>query len=1194
MRLRRDADLVHSSPVFVARFCIFLMLLLLFGRDNLLAQVDQGTITGTVTDSTGGVIPGAEVTLSNIDTGFVLRDKADGNGVYTFSPIKIGNYIVKATAPNFATTQQDKITLHVGERATVDIALKAGSVAETVEVTTAPPLLQTGDGSTGQVISAQTIVDTPLNGRNYVFIAQLAAGIAPGNGSRGSGKGDFSANGQRSEQNNFILDGVDNNVNVVDFFNGASYNVKPPPEALAEFKVQTGAYSAEYGHSAGAVVNVSVKSGTNSIHGSVWEYIRNDAFNIHQWQDSPNVVPKYRQNQFGGTIGFPIWKNKLFFFGDAEANRIIFGETSVTTVPTALMRQGNFSQLLSSSLTGNTPIQLVQPNSGSAAQKLSCNGQNNVLCPSQINATAQKILNMYPLPNRSVNGVLTQNNYFSQRNAVDNTTQFDIRVDYNATQKDQAFVRASYSDTPGTRAPLLGPVLDGGGFGDTGTIVNLGEAIAASETHVFNPNLSNEARFGYNYGNFGFLQPNASNTGLAASIGLGGIPGGALNGGLPNVAIGGIASFGSPTFAVTNEYQNVFQILDNVTKVTGKHTIRLGLNFQHIRFSTLQPTQPRGSYGFSGKFTGVAGGPSIGGANYTGYGVADFLTNNMNTAAISNLFTSDDKRWIRAGYVQDDWKVTQRLTVNAGVRYEYAQPYEERHQNQAAFIATSIAPGAGTGIYRIPSSKRNVTLAPKFLQTLAANHITLEYTDNFFLVEPQKTNFAPRFGLAFKATDKLVLRTGYGVFFGGLESTGYYPNLGENYPFEFDSTFNSDDLYGSCNPGNCHNNGITLENGFSAVIAAGLSNAIANPTLRGSDPQVKTPYSQQFNVSTEYALTNSMSAGLAYVGSVSRHLIVFPDQSSPAALVGPNDSSSAVKGFPSIGGTAYSSYAGSANYNSLQAKLDKRFENGLSYLASYTWSHSLDNAPTPLGSRNDAGYRNAVLTGIGADYSNSPFDVRHRFTINGSYNLPFGVGRKYATRPGFLNVLVGGWTTSLTFIAQTGQPLSMNSSITTANGATSHPVLIRDPFKGGGTLDPRRTDYRDSSGSPLPCPTKVRNTVNWYNPCAFINAPAASSIPAGAKITGAAALAYLGSPRNTVYGPGYERINGSLFKDFKIFHEDTFQVRADYFNLLNTPAYGNPNGNIGGLTGGQITSNRSLGQFYPDSRFFQLAGKISF
>ncbi|GAA3765985.1 outer membrane beta-barrel protein [Terriglobus aquaticus] len=1144
------------------------------------AQVDQGTITGTVRDASGAAVSNASVTITNVDTGFTLTDKTDGSGVYTFSPVKIGNYTVRVSASGFNTSEQKNVQLHVDERAGVDMTLTPGAT-DVVTVTTEAPQLQTGDGSTGQVIEAQTIVDTPLNGRNYVFIAQLTTGIAPANGSRGQNGGDFNANGQRAEQNNFLLDGVDNNVNVVDFFNGASYSVKPPPEALAEFKVQTGAYSAEFGHSAGAVINTSVKSGTNHIHGAAWEYIRNDAFDIHEWASFGNrTVPKYRQNQFGGTLGFPILKDKLFLFGDAEANRIIFGESGTFTVPTALMRQGNFSELLNPALTGNSPVQLVQPNSGNIATPL----PNNTLLPSQIDQTALKILNLYPQPNQAIGGRTAVNNYFSSRNAVNNTTQFDIRADYNASQHDQMFVRTSYSNTPGTRTPPLGNVLDGGGFGDTGTITNLSEALAASETHIFNPNLVNEARFGYNYGHFGFLQPNGSNTGLAASLGLGGIPGGQQNGGLPNVAVSGISSFGSPTFAVTDEYQNVYQILDNVTKIAGNHSMRMGVNFQRIRFSTTQPTQSRGSYGFTGKFTAAAGAPTdkTTGIAYTGFGVADFLTNNMDTAAVSNIFTSDDVRWIRAGYFQDDWKATPNLTINIGLRYEYAQPYLERHDNQAAFIVNTLAPGAGTGFYRIPQSKSGVPLAASFLNTLAANHINLQYTNNRFLVDPQKKNFAPRFGLAYKLNDKTVIRTGYGIFYGGLESAGYYPNLGENYPFEFDSTYNSQTLYGSCNVGNCRNNGITLENGFNAAIAAGLQNSVSNPNLRGSDPFVKTPYSQQYNLALEYAINPTMSTTVSYVGSNSRHLVVFPDRNSALVLQAPGANTTPYQPFPTIGGDAYSSYEGASNYNSLQAKLDQRLRSGLSFLASYTYSHALDDAPTPLGSTGDAGYRGPNLIGLGSDYSNSPFDVRHRFALNGSYAIPYGVGRAHGNHPGILDILLGGWTNSLTFVAQTGNPFSMNLSVTGPAGAGAHPVMIRNEFAGGGTSDPQT--------KPFTCPTSTRNTNTWYNPCSFRNP---TPLAAGQTVTGLFALPYLGSPRNSAYGPGYERINGSLYKNFGLFRETTFQLRADYFNLLNTPAYGNPNANISS-GGGQITGARNLGAFTPDSRFWQFAGKINF
>lgn len=1154
------------------------------------AQVDQGTITGTVKDASGAAVANASVTVTNVDTGFSLSDKTDGSGIYTFSPLKIGNYTIKVVAPGFNTKEQENVQLHVGERAGVDVNLTAGA-SDVVNVTTEAPLLQTGDGSTGQVIEAQTIVDTPLNGRNYVFIAQLTAGVVPSNGSRGSNGGDFEANGQRAEQNNFLLDGVDNNVNVVDFFNAASYNVKPPPEALAEFKVQTGAYSAEFGHSAGAVVNVSIKSGTNKLHGSAWEYVRNDAFDIHEWANFANrTVPKYRQNQFGGTIGFPIIKDKLFLFGDAEANRIIYAESGNYTVPTALMRQGNFSELLNGAVTGNTPVQLIQPNTANIARPV----PNNTFTAAQIDATALKILNLFPAPNQALNGITTSNNYYSQRNAVNNTTQFDVRADWNATQHDQTFVRTSYSNTPGTRTAPLGGVLDGGGFGDTGTITNLSEALAFSETHVFNPNLVNEARFGYNYGHFGFLQPNGNNTGLAASVGLGGIPGGSLNGGLPRVDITGSSGFGSPSFAVTDEYQNVYQILDNVTKIVGKHSLRMGVSFQRIRFSTTQPTYPRGNYSYTGKFTSAQGSPTTGGISYAGFGLADFLTNNMYSATVSNIFTSDDVRWIRAGYVQDDWKATPNMTLNLGLRYEYAQPYLERHDNQAAFIVNTLAPGAGTGTYRIPSSKSGVALANSFTSTLAANRIGIQYTDNRFLVQPQKVNFAPRFGMAYKVNDKTVVRTGYGIFYGGLESAGYYPNLGENYPFEFDSNYNSDTLYGACTITSCRNNGITLENGFTAAIAAGLQNAVSNPNLRGSDPAVKTPYSQQYNLSAEYAINPTLSATVAYVGSNSRHLIVFPNKNASLVLAAPGTTVTNYLPYPTIGGTSYTSYEGSSNYNALQAKLDQRFHSGLSFLASYTYAHSLDDAPTPLGSTGDSGYRNPNLIGLGGDYSNSPFDVRQRFTINGSYAIPFGVGRQYGNHHGVVDLLLGGWTNSLTFVAQTGNPFTVNPSITTSAGGASYAIVARDPFAKGGTVPASRAaDLTTSTGAAYTCPTSTRTTTHWYNPCSFLNPALLGSAGNPSTATGLAALPYLGGTRNTVYGPGYERINGSLFKNFTFFREANFQLRADYFNLLNTPAYGIPNQSIGS-NGGQITSARNLGAFTPDSRFWQFAGKINF
>lgn len=1167
------------------------MCCVLFSGRQAWAQLDQGTITGVVQDNTGAIIPNAKVTLTDADTGLVLQSTADGSGIYNFSPVKIGNYSVSATAPGFQTTTQEHVHLDVQQRLNVVLVLKPGAVTQTVTVSTAPPLLQTQQGSVGQVLSTRTINDTALNGRNWVYIAQLTNGVDPSVGSRGGGKGDFEANGQRAEQNNFILDGVDNNVNVVDFLNGASFVVRPPPDALAEFKVDTSDYSAEFGHSAGAVVNASIKAGTNQIHGDLWEYFRNDVLDAKDWE--AQSVPKYRENQFGATLGFPIIPNKLFFFGDVEANRIVFGETSIETVPTALMRQGNFTELLNPTLTGaSQPIQLYQPNSGGTAT-LSCNGQNNVFCPGQIDTVAQNLLKLYPAPN--ANHGLTYNNYIVNRNSTDDTWQWDARMDYNISSKDQIFARFSYLHEPGYRPPPLGPILDGGGFSDDGNIVNLGENFAASETHIFNPNLSNEFRFGYNYGHFGFFQTNY-NTDIAASLGLGGIPYGAANGfadngGLPFVGIGGISNFGSPQFYVSNEHENVYQILDNLTKIIGNHSLKFGVDFQSVRFATLQPPFPRGTYSFNGLYTSDLG------ASFTGYGVADFLANQNNYAQLSNETTTNDTRWYRAGYAQDDWRVNTKLTVNLGLRYDFYQPYKENAGHQATYYVTGpIGPGTGSAVYQIPSESRNVPLTPAFTNLLAKDNITLQYVSNPYLIKAQKTNFAPRIGFAYQIDQATVVHGGWGIFYGGLESTGYYPNLGENYPFQFADTFPSP----NCLANNCPSNGITLENGFSNALSAGLQNFISTPALRGSDPTAKTPYTMDYNLTVEHSFTQNLVGALGYVGDSSRHLQVFPDPNNPDALVNPAINSQAYRPFPDFGGTAYTSYSGMSDYNAMQAKLQKRFANGLNFLATYTWSHSLDDAPTPLGSNGDAGYRNNNLLPIHYDYSNSPWDVRNRVTFNGLYQLPYGVGRAHLNTKGIGDLVAGGWAASLTYVDQSGTPFTVFPNISTAGGGGSRAILVSDPFASGGTPN-------TANNPGAVCAPRTKTKTNWYNPCAFANplpgslispgSPATSSTPAVPPqlVTNRTqVLAFLGGKRNQIPGPGYERINMSLFKDFSTYRAQYLEFRVDIFNVLNTPSYGDPGVTNLNPNGGEIFGPQFFQSFTPDARFFQLSAKYVF
>ena len=1036
--------------------------------------------------------------------------------------------------------------------------------------------------------------------------------MAPANGARGQKGGDFNANGQRAEQNNYIMDGVDNNVNVVDFFNGASYVVRPPPDALAEFKVQTGSYSSEFGHSAGAVINASIRSGTNQIHGALWEYIRNDAFDVREFFQGSSPVPKYRQNQFGATLGLPIIKDKLFFFGDVEANRIVFGEThSGLSVPTALERVGNFSELLNPALSGRSANDTtkINPNTGqvypASGQIFVPNATHNGLVPVPgnrldlqpgvtLDPVALKLLSLFPLPNQGVPGQ-TFSNYTSQTNTIDNTFQWDVRMDANMSSKDQAFARYSYNHEPSTHPAPLGPILDGGGFGDTGQLIYLGENFAGSETHIFTSSLTNEFRFGYNYGHYAGIHENANNTTLASSLGLGGVATAPNNSGLPFFSVAGLSNFGSPQFYATNEYENVYQILDNVTKIAGNHSFKAGVSIQRIRFSTSQPTQPRGTYNFNGTYTAQQGSAN------TGSGIADMLTNNMNTAATSNVFTSDDVRFNRAGYAQDDWKASQRLTLNYGMRYDYSTPYLERHDHQAALVPTGpyVSGGGASAEYRIPISQQNkVTIPAKFYQLLMEDNITPKFVSNRYLVEPQKTNFAPRVGFAYKATEKAVIHGGYGIFFGGLESTGYYPNFGENFPFEFDSNYNAS---GCSFNGACANNGYTLEAGLPTNIQSP-----SFPTLRGGEGKVRTPYSEQYNLTVEYGISNALVASVGYVGAVSRHLQFFPNPNGQTALT-PNgfsgytdvngDKDNPFQPFPHFNGFSFTAYDGASNYNSLQAKLEQRLSHGLSFLTTYTYAHSLDNADTPLGTTGDQGTRSLNILGLGADYGPSGFDVKHRFTLNGNYVLPFGHGQRYANGEGVADYLIGGWSTSFVFRAETGQPITIGTNgITTVGGAAVNAIRVGDPFKGGGTPN--------ASNAGITCPAKVRTVQNWYNPCAFAN-PQPDNIgyttnkySDGTRIpnsvSGQAAFAYVGSNRGQTRGPGYERADASLFKSFHTFREQALQFRADIFNVLNTPAYGNP-GNTGiGNNGGLITGARTFQSNTPDSRFFQFALKYNY
>jgi hypothetical protein len=1191
--------------------CWIVTIFLLFATLAASGQVDQGTITGTVHDSTGAAISNAQITVTDIDTGLTLQTTSNDSGVYVVSPLKIGNYQVTGTATGFQTVVRTNLHLDAQQRMGVNLTLRPGEVSTTVTVTDAPELLQTEDSGVKQVISTQTINDTPLNGRNWVYIAQLTAGVAPPFGqTRGAGEGDFVANGQRSEQNNFILDGVDNNTNLVDFLNGASYVMRPPPDALSEFQIQTSNFSAEFGHSAGAVMSASIKSGTNQIHGDVWEYVRNTSLDATQW--NALTVPTYHENQFGATMGFPIWKQHLFYFGDAEANRIAISNPNVSTVPDALMRTGDFSELLNTNFTGAPqPVYLYPPNSADSSAghpPLSCNGQVNVLCPNQIDATAQHILSLYPAPNVNLNH--NYNNLNQNIRSGDNTFQWDQRLDWNINSVDQSYVRYSYAKEVKNNGLLLGPILDGNGYGGKQDS-NLFENFMLSETHIFSTKLTNEFRFGYNWGISKYQQANADVSDIATSLGLGGVPSlGPGQYGLPLGQLSGYDSWGS--VGTNNESQNVFQILDNVTMLMGRHSLKFGVALQSLRFAYTYAPASLGQYYWSGTYT--SGTPGV---SYTGNGVADFLLNQMNGADVANAPYIGDGQWYDAGYFQDDWKIRPNLTINLGLRYDYYQPYAEAADAQGNFVVNGpLGLGTGSAVYELPRRDQTIDLGANFLNTLAANNVTVQYVDNNRLATGQKTNFAPRVGFAYQPYHNTVIRSGFGVFYGGLMAEGN-TNLGSNFPFYNQASFSP---Y-SCLQDNCPSlstpsngtggssivvaPGITVENGVEPQISAGgLINSISYPGFHATDVNIKTPYTVSYSMSVQQSITNNLSATVSYVGNFARHLSLYGAPNTAPGLFRPGTNTQPYNPFPTLGGIGQVHYAGVSTYNSLQAKLEKRYSNGVSFLATYTWAHALDDASDAAGNFGAVGDRNLALIPFIDEFTNSNFDVRHRFTMNANYELPFGKGKRFVNHGGWADEVVGGWSSTLTYAAQTGSPFSVSPNISTAAGGGARAFIVRDPYKGGGSPDP--------SNPNITCPAQVKNKLNWYNPCALANPlpgeaisdathPLGSvnsdgvpvSIPGPVTDT-ATAIKLLGGEQNNMYGPGYYQINMSLFKSFPTWREQKLQFRADGFNVLNHPTLGNPSISNNDSNGGLIAGPKFFQNNTPDSRFFQLSLKYSF
>ncbi|MGH9377606.1 MAG: carboxypeptidase regulatory-like domain-containing protein [Terriglobia bacterium] len=1191
----------------------FLVLILSFlSVPGLRAQVDTGAVVGTVKDQAGAVIPSAKVTLTNEATNYTISTETESDGGYVFTPVKVGAYTVTAEIAGFRKELHFHVAVNIQQQVLVNFTLQTGMVTQTVNVNAAPPSLQTQNASIQQVVSARAANDLPLSARNSTFLAQLSAGVTfMQSDSRGvKASGGFAANGQRPVSNDYLLDGIDNNSDIADVINEAYYVVLPPPDALEEFTVQTNNYSAEFGgHSAGAVINAALKTGTNHFHGDAWEFLRNSGVDANNFflNAANEPIAEYRQNQFGFTLGGPVTlphvyngKDKTFFFVDYQGTRIRQGLTYVRTVPTAAERNSgytNFQDLIAGQ-TGTRTDSLgrvfpsgaildpattrpvtkgqVDPVTGLVAAatgyvrdpfyagsltgvtnftSAAATAQLNALPTGRLGANAIKLLQLYPLPNGP--GVL--DNLTDAPVESNNQDSFDARVDHNFSDHDTMFGSYSYSTAslfyPGPFAGIADGSPNRPGSGTT-----LAQHAALSETHIFSPTTINEFRIGYSRLHDIRLQFDGNNlSDIPGQFGIQGVPQVPENGGLPLFSLGSLSSLGAPAFLPSDKWSNTLQVSENVTKITGSHSIRTGFEFQDVRFPMISPPDTRGTITFNGEYTSVVNSTdgSTAAAQLLLTPVASTAPGGINNVGGANTVAAtnfrpfaDYRRTYYGGYIQDSWRATQKLTLNLGLRYDwFAQP-SEYFGSQANFV-----PGLGFagGKFLIAQSRAG-EVPSAFVTLLAANGIAFTPTTGTVWQQAPYGDWGPRLGFAYHAAKNWVIRGGYAMFYGGQEDFGLSQYGANSFPFLVQSSFTAPNAVEPITP----NNSIgLLENGLLNVPLASSAARLSGISLIGSQLSWKDPSTQSYNFALQRQISPSTAASITYAGSQTRHLVQNESANEVTELLPPNANKLQYAPYPSFAyGGVYNLPDANGNFNALEANIERRFTSGFSLLGNYTYSKcrtdSRDNLDNNIG-----GYRAQYLAGFGIeqDYALCDFDTRNIVHLSGTYALPFGQGKYFLNRPGFLNEVIGGWTTNWILDLQDGQPFTVGCTATSTAGLGCNALLVPGQSVIAGP----------------------HNVSHWINAVAFTNPSAATSI-------GQTNFAPLGGAPTQAVGPGVHDLDFSLFKSFRVSESKSLEFRAEVFNLTNTPDFSNPSSlnflnpaQFGKITGTQ--TNARLIQF---------------
>ena len=925
-------------------------------------QVDTATIVGTVHDISGAVIVGGTITVTATDTGIKTVARTDSTGNYVVTPLRIGNYSVAVEASGFKKETHSGIVLQVQDRLRVDFTMQVGSVNETVNVEEAVPVVQTESSALGDVVASQQITDMPLNGRDYTQLATLTTGVIKitenGGGingatsaTNGNAGGAFAVNGTRGNLNNFMLDGIDNNSN-----DNAGNVLQTNVDAIQEFKVQTSNYSAEFGRSGGAVINATIKSGTNQFHGTAFEFLRNDDLDSRGFFE-PAGQPKapFKQNQFGATLGGPIRRNKTFFFMDYQGTRVATAQTGISTVPTPAEIGGNFSALLS----GTTAGQIFDPQTTQTV-----NGQvvrtpfaGNIIPASRLDSISSAVAQLYPAPN--VPGALA-NNYVVNALGNEQIDQADVRVDHTISDRQQIFARFSLSQENRFQTPPLPGLADGGSY-STGNYIDDTRGAAIGYTFTLSPTMVNELRIGFNRAHYIDNKPSYGQNYPPAGLDVPGVPNNATVNGLTLFGPSGYHRLGEPGYTPTTSTSQEFQYGDTLSIVHGKNSLKMGPELRWSQFNLFQIGQPRGSFSFSGQFT--ADSPSSG--DGSGNGLADMLLGLPNFSTISTLTYFGNRQQTYGGFIQDDYKLSSKLTLNLGLRYDYTTPITEAHNQQANFdFATGQLVAAG----------QNGASAG--------------------LVTTDKTDFSPRVGLAWNPFKNTVIRSGYGRFFSYQEiRTGDPLQLAYNLPFFYQPAFTSDGITPV----------LTVSGGFPPLNPSQAIDASVTASGSGVGSHLHAPVLDEWNFNIQQQLPDNILFEVAYVGSKSTHLQTLLDPNQDP-LPGPG-SVQARRPYPQYSGFTDIVDRGNSNFSALEIKAEKRLSKGLMFLSSFTYSKSMNDqpeiccsSPWPQNSYN-----------VAAERGPSDFDQKFRWVSSVDYQLPVGRGQRYLNSSRAEDLLLGGW-----------------------------------------------------------------------------------------------------------------------------------------------------------------------------------------